>query len=191
VEFIDTISKCINLSTPGPDHISWSYLKTLIKNNKCISNIVNITNLCINLSYWLSHFKKSISIIILKPNRSLYNTSKTFQPIVLLNMVGKLIRKFISNKIQVYSITSNFIYLTPIGGIKQWSTIDTRVFLTHLICMGWVRDLYMSTLAFDVAQFFPSLNYQLLLIILNKASFDSYISFFFSNYLINRQTQYI
>jgi len=40
-------------------------------------------------------------------------------------------------------------------------------------------------------QFFSSLNYQLLPIILNKVGFDKNISWFFSSYLINRQTQYI
>ena len=109
-EFIDAISKYSNLSTLGPDHILWSHLKILIKNNKYITNFVKIANSCINLNYWLSYFKKSMSIIIPKPNKSLYNTSKTFQSIVFLNTVGKLIKKFISNRIQVHSITLNFIY---------------------------------------------------------------------------------
>ena len=109
-EFIDAISKCSNLSTLGPHHISWSHLKVLIKDNKYITNFVKITNSYINLNYWPSYFKKSMSIIIPKPNKSLYNTSKTFQSIVFLNTVGKLIKKFISNRIQVHSITLNFIY---------------------------------------------------------------------------------
>jgi len=46
-------------------------------------------------------------------------------------------------------------------------------------------------LAFDIAQFFPSINHQLLLLILNEPSFDSKISLFFSSYLMNRQTQYV
>ena len=70
-------------------------------------------------------------------------------------------------------------------------TMDTRVFLTYIIYVGWIRGLHTSTLAFNVAQFFPFLNHQLLLLILNKASFDSWISFFFSGYLINRQMQYV
>jgi len=50
--------------------------------------------------------------------------------------------------------------------IKQCSTIDAGVFLTHLIYMGCLRDFYTkSTLVFDIAQFFS--------LILNKASFDS------------------
>ena len=112
VKFIDIISKYSNSSISGPDHILWSHLKTLIKDDKCIMNFVNIANSCINLSYWPSHFKKSMSIIILKPNKSSYNTSKTFQPIILLNTVEKLIRKVISNRIWVYSIALSFIYPT-------------------------------------------------------------------------------
>jgi len=45
-------------------------------------------------------------------------------------------------------------------------------------------------LAFDITQFFPSLNYQILPFILDKAGFDLRISCFFNNYLIGRKTQY-
>ena len=49
----------------------------------------------------------------------------------------------------------------------------------------------MSMLVFDITQFFPLLNYQLFLLILDKADFDSKISFFFSSYLIGSKTQYL
>ena len=49
----------------------------------------------------------------------------------------------------------------------------------------------MSMLAFNIAQFFPSLNHQLLLLILNKARFDHKILTLFSNYLVNRKTKYL
>jgi len=48
----------------------------------------------------------------------------------------------------------------------------------------------MSTLVFDIVQFFPSLNYQLLSLIFNKASFVPKVSLFFYNYLVERKTQY-
>ena len=47
-----------------------------------------------------------------------------------------------------------------------------------------------SSLAFDIAQFFPFLNHCLLLLILRKASFDPKVKRFFSNYLIGRKTRY-
>ena len=45
-------------------------------------------------------------------------------------------------------------------------------------------------LAFDIAQFFPSLNYYILTTILKKASFNANIVSFFISYLSNRTTQY-
>ena len=47
-----------------------------------------------------------------------------------------------------------------------------------------------STLVFDIAQFFPSLNHCLLSLILGKARFESRVINFFSNYLVNRKTNY-
>ena len=69
--------------------------------------------------------------------------------------------------------------------------MNVDIFLIHLIYSGQVKNLLTSTLAFNIAQFFPSLNYQLLPIILDKADFDSKVSSFFSNYLIDRKTQYL
>ena len=48
----------------------------------------------------------------------------------------------------------------------------------------------MSSLAFDIVQYFLSLNYCLLPLILRKAGFDSKVKRFFSNYLIGRKTRY-
>ena len=118
----------------------------MLDNTKYSTNIVNIVNSCISLSYWSSHFKKSLFIIIPKSNKSLYNIPKAFCLIFLLNMLGKLIKKVISNRLQVHSIASNFIHLNQLGGIKQHSTIDTDIFLTHLIKMEWMKSFHTSTL---------------------------------------------
>jgi len=47
-----------------------------------------------------------------------------------------------------------------------------------------------STLAYIIIQFFPSLNYHLLLIILRKARYDSKVNCFFSNYLVDIKPWY-
>jgi len=66
-----------------------------------------------------------------------------------------------------------------------------EVFLTYLICLGWVKSYITSILAFNITQFFPST--QLLTFTGNprKAGFDSRISSFFFIYLIGRKTQYL
>ena len=48
----------------------------------------------------------------------------------------------------------------------------------------------MSMLAFDIAQFFPSLNHCLLFLILGKTSFNSKVINSFSNYLVDRKKSY-
>jgi len=141
-----------------------------------MTNIVNIANACINLSYWPTHFKKSFSIIIPKLNKLSYNTPKSFQPIILLNTIGKLIEKAISNRIQVHSIVTNFLHPNQLGGIRQRSITDAGVFLIYIVHAGWIKRLHTSTLAFDIAQFFPLLNHQLLLLIMAKAGFNNKVT---------------
>ena len=99
-----------NLPTPDLYHIFRSHLKEVLKDDRCYSNIVNIVNVYINLSHWPTHFKKLSSIIILKLNKPLYNSLKAFYSIVLLNILDKLIEKVISKRLQVHTITSNFIH---------------------------------------------------------------------------------
>jgi hypothetical protein len=55
-----------------------------------------------------------------------------------------------------------------LGGIKQCSTEDAGIFLTHLICAGWTKGLKTSVMAFNITQFFPLLNHSLLVDILKR-----------------------
>ena len=133
----------------------------------------------------------SLSIIIPKLNKALYNSLKAFRSIFLLNMLGKLIKKVIGDRLQFQSISKNFIYLCQLDSLKQCSAMDTGIVLIHIIYMGWVESLSTSILVFDIAQFFPSLNHCLLPLILAKAGFDCRILSFFSNYLVDRITSYL
>jgi len=87
-----------------------------------------------------------------------------------------------------FSITGSVagLFLT-LGELKHQSTTDVRVVLTHFIQSGWVKNLTTSMLVFDIAQFFPSLNHHLLLLILNKVGFNSKVSIFFRNYLVKEK----
>ena len=77
-KFKCSISNCNNSSTPELDKLSWNHLKCILNQDKCLSNIINIANACINLGYWPAHFKRSTIIVIPKPNKQSYNHSKSF-----------------------------------------------------------------------------------------------------------------
>jgi len=135
-EFKDAIAKCSSSLTSGLDHISWRHLKSLNTNDRCLLKITQIANTCIALEFWPSHFKLSNMVVIPKPNNYNYNTPKSFRPIVLLNTMGKLIKKVISNRLQFHLSANSFLNSYQFGGICQWSTIDIGIYLTHLIRTG-------------------------------------------------------
>jgi len=109
-EFKSAIHKCIDTSAPGPDKVSWRHWKLIFKNNDCLSKIINIANACINLGHWPNYFKTSSTVVIPKPNKTLYDSPKAFHPIVLLNTLSKLVEKVIAERIQFIVASNNFIH---------------------------------------------------------------------------------
>ena len=145
---------------------------------------------CASNLYWPSHFKILSTIVISKPNKASYDLLKSFQPIILLNTMGKLIKKVIGERLQFQVVNNNFIHYSQLRGLKFKFTFDASIMPTHFICIGWIKNLMTSTLVFDIAQFFPLLNHHLLSAILGEAGFDSKVVSFISNYLVNRKTSY-
>jgi len=109
-EFVHAIVSYSNSSAPGPDKLLWGHIKYIIKDKSCLKSIVSIANACLELGHWPNHFKKSMKIVISKPNKSSYDSLKSFRPIVLLNTMGKLIEKVIGERLQFQVISNNFIY---------------------------------------------------------------------------------
>ena len=176
---------------PGPDKLSWQHLKIIIEQNKCLVNIINVANACINLGHWPDYFKCLSMIIIPKPNKSSYDHAKMFCSIVLLNTLGKLIEKVIAERIQFTVVENNFIHPCQLGGLKFKSTIDAGVTLTYIVRSRWAKGKSTSTFAFNISQFFPSLNHNLLTSILSKVGLESKVSNFFVNYLVQRKMNYV
>ena len=132
-ELINAIEKCNNLSALGLDKLIWTYIKSIIRDKECISKFINITNTCIDLGHWPSHFKTSNTVVIPKPNKTSFDSPKLYCPIILLNTIGKLFKKIIRECLQFHTISSNFIYPSQLRGLKQRSTMDVKVVLTHII----------------------------------------------------------
>ena len=130
-------------------------------------------------------------VVISKPNKQLYDHPKSLQPIIFLNILGKLIKKIIGERLQFYIAANDFIHLSQLKELKFKSTTDVSITLMHIIYLGWVKNITSSTLVFDIIQFFLFLNHCLLTCILQKAGLDIHIINFFTNYLINRKTNYL
>ena len=135
-EFRSAISKYSDSLAPGPDKLIWRHLKFIIKDDSCLTNIVNIADACINLGHWPEYFKISSTIIIPKPNKPSYDQLKAFHPIVLLNTIGKLIEKVVADRLQFTVTSNNFIHLSQLGRLKFKSTTDVGITLIHIVQSG-------------------------------------------------------
>ena len=121
----------------------------------------------------------------------MYDQAKSFHSIILLNTLRKLIEKVIAERLQFIVVNNNFIHPSQLGSLKFKSTMDAGVALTHIVHSGWAKGKTTSTLTFNISQFFPSLNYHLLTLILEKVGLKPKVSSFFANYLVKRKMNYI
>jgi len=103
----------------------------VLENEKSVQLLVTLADACICVGHWPKHFKDSVLVIIPKLGKPTYSTPKAFRPIVLLNTVGKLIEKMISNCLQFDMIKYDLVHPNQVSGVRQCSTKDARLFLTH------------------------------------------------------------
>jgi len=111
LELTQALHACSSTSALGPDHVTWGMLKHLAA-NPCIARLfLGIAEACIQVGHWPAHFKESLSVIIPKLGKVPYSTPKLFRPIVLLNMLGKLVEKMLSCCMQFDGVHHNPISL--------------------------------------------------------------------------------
>ncbi|CAA7267583.1 unnamed protein product [Cyclocybe aegerita] len=96
----------------------------------------------------------------------------------------------IANRIQFDAVKHDIFHPNQLGGIRQRLTEDAGLILTHLVRAGWVKGLQTSVLAFDIAQFFPSINHEMFMAVLRKQGFSPVLVEFFASYLVGRSTVY-
>src|SRR6201999_3815314 len=101
-------------------------------------------------------------VVTRKPGKPLYDTPKSFCPIVLLNTLGKLLEKMLSTRLQFKAAAHGVLHPNQIGGVHQNSTEDAGCFLMHVVHAGWRAKLKTSIVTFDLAQFFPSITHEVL-----------------------------
>lgn len=198
-ELREALAKTSNFSAPGPDHVSWFWLKQILSPDRadshdqpaeCEGRVLDLFNACIKFGVHPKLFKTSKTVVIPKPKKPDYSKAKAYRPIVLLNCIGKLLEKLISRRLQFDAQQHGILHPCQFGGAVQHSTIDAGVHLVHNVKQAWRQGMDSSALLLDVAQFFPSINHGMLAAILRKQGFSPALCSFFEDYLIDRQTQF-
>ena len=149
-----------------------------------------IANTCLRVGIWPKELKEPKTVIIPKPEKLSYNILKAFRPIVLLNTMDKLFEKMIANYLQFEAAKEGVLHPCQFGGVRQNSTEDTGIYLTHLVCTGWAKGLKTSVVTFDPAQYFPSLQHGIIITLLKHMGFTAQVCNFFADYLVDHSTRY-
>ncbi|OJT07610.1 hypothetical protein TRAPUB_1516, partial [Trametes pubescens] len=189
-ELRDAVSDVSSRSAPGSDHLRWPYVAALVKHEACGEILRQLFNACIEKAFWPAQFKEAVSVIIPKPKKDDYSRLKAYRPVVLLSCLGKLCEKVLAARLHFEGQKWGAFHPAQFGGTKQHSTVDAGMMLVHRIRQGWARGLDTSVLAFDVAQFYPSVNHRMLLGILRKQGFSTTLVKFLGQYLSGRSTAY-
>ncbi|CAA7270783.1 unnamed protein product [Cyclocybe aegerita] len=156
-ELLSALKGCSNSSAPGPDHVTWVHLKELLKDKHVLALFIVLANACLQVGHWPRIFKELLSVIIPKLNKPSYAVPKAFRPIALL----------------ITFVKHDIFHPNQLSGIRQRSTEDAGLILTHLMQAEWVKGLQTSTLAFDIMQFFPSINHEMFMAVYCWNTFQS------------------
>jgi hypothetical protein len=189
-EVLDALEKTSNLSAPGPDHITWAHWKRILRQPGMAEVVAKLADQCYLTGTWPDLFKESLTVILTKPGKPDYTKPKVYRPIALLNTLGKLIEKMIACRFHFYGQAHQLFHPNQFGGTQQHSTTDAAIYLTHTVRVGWAKGLKTSVLAFDLAQFFPSINHEMLIALMAKMGFSDLELEMFQSYLIGRSTRY-
>ncbi|KAJ3568090.1 hypothetical protein NP233_g5939 [Leucocoprinus birnbaumii] len=160
-EMMDALLACSSRSAPGPNNIMWSHLKRTLLIEDVMEKFLAIADACMKVGYWPSHFKESVLVIIPELEKPTYSTPKSFRPIALLNMLGKVIEKMISTCLQFDCVKHEVFHPNQLGGIQQRLTKDAGIlskqgfpahvcwfFASYLVGRGtrYLRNLFSSDL---------------------------------------------
>jgi hypothetical protein len=97
-------------------------------------------------------------VVIPKPNKPDYSNPKAYQPIALLNCLGKVLEKLMASRLSGMAETHDLLHPDRIGGCPQRSTIDATIARTHDIEIGCSKRLIMTALFLDVRGAFDNVS---------------------------------
>jgi exonuclease III len=108
-----------NSKAPGPDGIRPILLKNLPES--ALQALTNIYNNCMTSLYFPTAWKTAYTIMIPKPGKS-PNDPKSYRPISLLNITGKIFERILTNRLNLVLESNNLLPPEQFGFRAQRST---------------------------------------------------------------------
>jgi len=123
---------------------------------------------CIQVGHWLATLRNPSLVTSRNQASCLMPTPTSFVPHILLNTLGKLVEKMLSQRMQFYGVHHSAFHLTS-WGLSQHSTEDGGNVPTHLLQAGWATKL--QPVWWLDWRSLPSLHHDVLMVVIQKAGF--------------------
>lgn len=115
-ELIRTVSSFNPQKAPGPDGFTADICRRAVFAEKEV--FLEILNRCLHLSYFPSPWKEAAVVVLRKPGKSDYTKAKSYRPIGLLSVLGKVLEKMLVRRIRWH--------LLPRTNPKQYGFVPQR-----------------------------------------------------------------
>lgn len=179
--------KCQRLGkAPGADLIDGYILKNLIKNHKELMKL--IINKCLKLNYFPILWKSAIVIFFHKTSKNPLQP-RSYRPICLLSMVGKLYERVIKQRLNYQLETNNLLHANQYGFRKLRNTTQLLNIIKTNIKQQLKEYRYCTLISFDIQGAFDNINWEALDEAIDELEIDQYLKNILKTFKSNRFIQ--
>ncbi|MBW0508237.1 hypothetical protein O181_047952 [Austropuccinia psidii MF-1] len=134
-EIIINIKQLPNKKSPGPDRIPNELIKTACE--LIVNKLADLFNNCLTIGHFLTSWKRAVTIIIQKTNKSNYSDPSADRLIALLNILSKLFKRILNNQIMYLAHKTGAIAEGHFGGRRGHNIEEAMVLLD-----SWIKERY-------------------------------------------------
>ena len=152
------IRESSNRSAPGQSSHTWTVIKWAWEVDT--DWIMELLAGCLRAGHHLRQWKEAVMCVIPKPGQADYSLVKNYQPISLLECLGKHLEKLVACLLYRDMAKHSLIPTMQFGGHNASSALDTSLTLLHDIQSAHQASLYTGLLLFDIQGFFNNINHE-------------------------------
>ena len=116
-------------SAPGPDSILYSVWKTV--HHELPSLLPALLSPLAERGYQPLALKSADGVILDKPGKAIYDTQASYQIIVLLETLSKVLERLIANRVSVQARELGLLHSNQYGSLPRVSSFHAAAALTH------------------------------------------------------------
>jgi hypothetical protein len=191
LHIIRQIREAINKLNPdkasGSDEIMNHVLKNILPIIE--HHLQSLMQASLDLDHFPKSFKRTIIVVLRKPNKSDYIRAKAYRSMALEYILGKIMESIISEIISYLTETHELLPAQHFGGRPDRSTEDAMMILSESIYKTWKEKKIYIAMFMDIAGTFNNVHHKHLIHNLRQRRMPETISRWVNSFLQGRSIQ--